>query len=79
MLGCPLRAEGISDEGAVFGRTDLAAIAHWFGIGGQTITDLATLLEMIATFARTGGAAVWDVPISDQVASPVIRRAHPKP
>lgn len=72
-----LRAEGLSDEGAVFGRTDLAAIARGFGIGGQTVTDLAALPEMIRVFAQTGGAAVWDVPISDQVHSPVIARAHP--
>ena len=72
-----LRAEGLSDEGAVFGRTDLAAIARGFGIGGQTMTDLAALPDMIRAFAQTGGAAVWDVPISDQVHSPVIARAHP--
>ncbi len=72
-----LRAEGLSDAGAVFGRTDLAAIARGFGIGGETITDLADLPRLIAGFAQTGGAAVWDVPVSDRVISPVIRRAHP--
>ncbi|WP_346913648.1 thiamine pyrophosphate-binding protein [uncultured Roseibium sp.] len=72
-----LRAEGLSDEGAVFGRTDLAAIARGFGIGGETITDLSQIPEMIAKFQATGGAAVWDIPISDRVVSPVIRRAHP--
>jgi thiamine pyrophosphate-dependent acetolactate synthase large subunit-like protein len=73
-----LRAEGLSDAGAVFGATDLAAIARGFGIGGQTITDLADLPALIADFAAKGGAAVWDVPISDRVFSPVIRRAHPE-
>ncbi|MDG3041799.1 thiamine pyrophosphate-binding protein [Roseicyclus marinus] len=73
-----LRAEGLADDGAVFGPTDLAAIARGFGIGGETITDLAELPELIARFAHTGGAAVWDVPISDRVFSPVIRRAHPE-
>lgn len=72
-----LRAEGRSDEGAVFGRTDLAAIARGFGIGGKTVTDLADLPKLVAEFSDAGGAAVWDVPISDQVVSPVIRRAHP--
>lgn len=71
-----LRAEGMSDAGAVFGRTDLAAIARGFGAGGETITDLAALPELIDAFARTGGAAVWDVPISDRVMSPVVRRSH---
>lgn len=71
-----LRAEGISDAGAVFGHTDLAAIARGFGIQGETVKDLDKLPEMIAEFARTGGAAVWDFQVSDQVQSPVIRAAH---
>lgn len=72
-----LRAEGLSDGGAVFGDTDLALIARGFGVQGQRITDLDLLPEMIEGFRKTGGAAVWDLPISDQVISPVIRRAHP--
>ncbi len=72
-----LRAEGRSDGGAVFGAVDFAAIARGFGIGGETIEDLARLPEYIAEFTGTKGAAVWDVPISDKVVSPVIRRAHP--
>ncbi len=72
-----LRDEGLSDAGAVFGRTDLGAIARGFGIGGVRVDDLANLPGMVKDFARTGGAAVWDFPISDRVASPVIRRAHP--
>ncbi|SHH29930.1 thiamine pyrophosphate-binding protein [Marivita hallyeonensis] len=72
-----LRAEGLSDEGAVFGRTDLASIARGFGIGGETVTDLDAIPDLVSAFAAAGGAAVWDVPISDKVASPVIRRAHP--
>ncbi len=71
------RAEGLSDAGAVFGRTDLAALARGFGIGGQTVTDLAALPDLIAAFGRDGGAALWNIPISDRVASPVMRRAHP--
>ena len=54
------RAEGLSDAGAVFGRTDLAALP-----------------DLIAAFGRDGGAALWNIPISDRVASPVMRRAHP--
>ncbi len=73
-----LRAEGLSDAGAVFGPTDLAAIARGFGIRGETIIDLDALPALIANFAAKGGAAVWDVPISDRVFSPVIRRAHPE-
>ena len=72
-----LRDEGLSDAGADFGRTDLAAIARGFGLGGQRIDDLADLPALLQDFAQTGGAAVWDFQVSDRVASPVIRRAHP--
>jgi thiamine pyrophosphate-dependent acetolactate synthase large subunit-like protein len=72
-----LRAEGLSDRGAVFGRPDLAAIARGFGVGGETVAELSALPDLVARFQATGGAAVWDVPISDRVVSPVIRRAHP--
>jgi acetolactate synthase I/II/III large subunit len=72
-----LRSDGLSDDGAVFGRTDLAAVARGFGVEGQTIDDLAEIPDLLAKFAQTKGAAVWDVPISDKVFSPVIRRAHP--
>ena len=71
-----LRAEGLSDEGAVFGRPDLAAIAHGFGVGGEAVSDLTALPDLVARFAGSGGAAVFDIPVSDRVASPVIRRAH---
>ena len=72
-----LRADGLSDAGAVFGRSDLAAIARGFGVAGETINDLTILPQLIESFAKSGGVAVWDVPISDKVVSPVIRRAHP--
>lgn len=72
-----LRAEGLSDRGAVFGRTDLAAIARGFGADGETVNDLADLPGHIARFATSRRAMVLDIPISDQVINPVVRRAHP--
>lgn len=72
-----LRAEGLSDAGAVFGRTDLAAIAQGFGLAGRRITDLGDLPEAFAAFAADPRPALWDILISDKVFSPVIRRAHP--
>lgn len=72
-----LRDEGLSTDGAVFGRLDLGAIARGFGVGGHRVTDLAQLPALVQDFAQTGGAAVWDFPISDLVANPVVRRAHP--
>ena len=72
-----LRDDGLPDDGAVFGRTDLAAIARGFGLQGERVEDLDALPDLVARFAADGGAAVWDFPVSDRVASPVIRRAHP--
>jgi thiamine pyrophosphate-dependent acetolactate synthase large subunit-like protein len=73
-----LRAEGLSDAGAVFGRPDFGAIARGFGLDGAQVSDLSALAGLVADFARRGGAVVWDFPISDQVVSPVIRRSHAK-
>ena len=72
-----LRATGMAQEGAVFERTDLAALARGFGLGGETVSDLSALPEMVSQFAQTGGAAVWDIPASDRVVSSGMRRAYP--
>lgn len=71
-----LRAEGLSDAGAVFGRTDLAAIARGFGALGARVTDLTLLSALLQDFARQRGPMVLDFPVSDRVVSPVIRRSH---
>lgn len=72
-----LRSEGLSDEGAMFGRPDFARIAGGFGIGGARVSDLSALPDLVAEFRKTGGAAIWDFPVSDKVISPVMRRFHP--
>jgi thiamine pyrophosphate-dependent acetolactate synthase large subunit-like protein len=74
-----LRAEGMPEEGSVFGTTDLAAIARGFGLPGRTIRNLDELPSLVADFAATGGAAVWDFHVSARVVSPTMRRAHPRP
>ena len=71
-----LRAEGLDDKGAVFGRTDLGAIARGFGLIGETIANLEAIPELLSDFANQEGAAVWNIPVSDKVVSPVIRRSH---
>jgi thiamine pyrophosphate-dependent acetolactate synthase large subunit-like protein len=73
-----LRADGLSDAGAVFGATDLAAVARGFGIAGVRVDDLGVLPRLAADFAAGEGPALWDIPISARVFSPVIRRAHPE-
>ena len=71
-----LRADGLADDGAVFGRPDFAAIASGFGLAGHRLDDLAALPDLIETIMASGGPAVIDVPVSDQVISPVIQRSH---
>ena len=71
-----LRTEGLSEDGAVFGQTDLAAIARGFGAVGVRVNDLGALPGLIDSFAADPRPTVLDIPISDQVVSPVIRRSH---
>lgn len=71
-----LRSEGLSDAGAVFGRIDLAQIARGFGAGGARVKDLASLPALIEEFAVSGSVTVLDMPVSDRVVSPIIRRSH---
>ncbi len=70
-----LRADGLTDEGAVFGYGDLPAIARGFGLNGHTVSDLSALSAMADRFAKSDTAELWDFQISDQVMSPVMRSA----
>lgn len=69
-----LRADGVDESQAVFGRPDFASIAQGFGIRGSTVTDLASLDNLVANLANDGEAAVWDFPISVAVTSPRMDR-----
>ena len=72
-----LRSEGLSEAGSVFGFADFAGIAKGFGLDGRTITDAAEIPAAVEAFARSGGAAVWDLRVSDKVVSRITRQAHP--
>jgi len=72
-----LRAEGMPEDGSVFGRPDFAAIARGFGLDGKNVKRLDDLPKLLEEFAASGGAAIWDFHVSDKVVSPTIRRAHP--
>ncbi|MGA8006329.1 MAG: thiamine pyrophosphate-dependent enzyme, partial [Burkholderiales bacterium] len=74
-----LRAEGMPEDGSVFGYCDFAGIARGFGLAGETFTRLDELPQRLAEFAKRGGAAVWDFHVSAKVLSPTMRRAHPQP
>ena len=69
-----LRADGLTDHGAVFGRRDFAALARGFGIPGVQVTDLGDLPELAAAFDAGTGPMLWDFHISDQVMAPTMRR-----
>lgn len=69
-----LRADGLSDHGAVFGYGDIAAIARGFGLDGHRITDLAQIPDLAQRFEEGQGAALWDFRVSDQVMAPTMRR-----
>ena len=73
------RAEGMPEEGSVFGYCDFAGIARGFGLPGKTFKSLDDLPNLVAEHAKSGGPAVWDFHVSDKVVSATIRRAHPHP
>ena len=74
-----LRSEGMPEDGSVFGYCDFAGIARGFGPPGKTFKNLDDLPKLVAEFAASGSAAVWDFHVSSKVVSPTIRRAHPHP
>ncbi len=71
-----LRADGVSEAGSVFGRPDFAAIARGFGLNGKTFESLDSLAQSMDEFLSAKRPAVWDIHISDQIASPQILKAH---
>jgi thiamine pyrophosphate-dependent acetolactate synthase large subunit-like protein len=73
-----LRQDGLDDSGAIFGRTDFGAIARGFGLRGATVEDLSQLKSWMRDFDAQGTAEIWNIPISDQVTSPTMRRLKAK-
>lgn len=69
-----LRADSLSDHGAIYGRTDLASIARGFGLRGAVVTDLEQVPALVKEFEEGDTAMVLDFHVSDQVMSPVMRR-----
>ncbi|MFL6797776.1 MAG: thiamine pyrophosphate-binding protein [Xanthobacteraceae bacterium] len=69
-----LRADGMDDSGAIFGRTDLAAIARGFGLRGATITDVKQFKPLFEEYQAQDTAEVWNIQVSDLVVSPNTRR-----
>jgi len=69
-----LRADGVDDSGAVFGRTDLAAIAKGFGLRGANVTEVSQIKPLFDAYQAQDKAEVWNIHVSDKVVSPSTRR-----
>ena len=69
-----LRADGIDDSLALFGRPALEKIAHGFGLRGHEVRDVSLIPKLFADFVAQGETEVWNIQISDKVTAPVIRQ-----
>ena len=69
-----LRADGIDDGLAMFGRPAFENIARGFGLRGHEIRDVSVIPKLFADFAAQGESEMWNIQISDQVTAPVIRQ-----
>ena len=69
-----LRADGVDDSGAVFGRPAFENIARGFGIRGAEVCDVDQLPGLFAAFDGQADSEVWNVQISDQVTAPSMRK-----
>lgn len=68
-----LRADGIDDSGAIFGRPNFEAISKGFGLGGATVTDVKQFKALMEAYEKGNETVIWDVHTSDQVTTPKMR------
>jgi thiamine pyrophosphate-dependent acetolactate synthase large subunit-like protein len=79
-----LRADGVDDSQAIFGRPKFEEIGKGFGLRGREIKagDLPNVGKYFAEFAAQSESEVWNIQISDKVTAPIIRatikRGHGK-
>jgi thiamine pyrophosphate-dependent acetolactate synthase large subunit-like protein len=73
-----LRADGLSDHGAIFGYDDFGRIARGFDLRGQIVDDLEKLPGLVEQFSKGDRTEVLDFHISDQVTSPMMRKSSRK-
>jgi len=71
-----LRSDGVNVAGSVFGRADFSGIGDGFGLVGKTFTCLDGLQQCMDEFLSNPAPSIWDIHISDQVASAQILKAH---
>ncbi|MYZ46861.1 thiamine pyrophosphate-binding protein [Propylenella binzhouense] len=68
-----LRADGLDDSGAVFGRPNFKALAEGFGLCGATVSEPGQFRQLFDDYQRQPLATVWDIHISDCVLTPRMR------
>jgi acetolactate synthase I/II/III large subunit len=68
-----LRADGIDDSGAIFGRPNFESISKGFGLGGATVTDVKQFKALMEAYEKGNETVIWDVHTSDQVTTPKMR------
>jgi acetolactate synthase-1/2/3 large subunit len=73
-----LRHDGLDDSGAIFGRPDFTSISKGFGLRGATISSLDQFASLLRDYEAGDAAEIWNIPISDQVISPRMRRVNIK-
>jgi acetolactate synthase-1/2/3 large subunit len=77
-----LRADGVDDSQAIFGRPAFESIAKGFGLRGHEVRDVSVIPKLFADFEKQGESEIWNIQISDQVTAPTMRmtikRGHGK-
>jgi thiamine pyrophosphate-dependent acetolactate synthase large subunit-like protein len=69
-----LRADGVDESGAVFGRPAFQDVARAFGLRGVEFRNVSTMASAFRDFEQQPLAEVWNIQISDQVTAPVMRK-----
>ena len=69
-----LRADGLDDSLAIFGRPAFENIARGFGLRGNEVRDVSVIPKLFADFAGQGETEIWNIQISDKIVAPVMRQ-----
>src|SRR5262249_47602102 len=69
-----LRADGVTDKWALFGRPAFEDNARGFGLRGIDILDVSVIPKLFADFFKEGESEILNIQISDQASAPVIRQ-----
>lgn len=62
-----LRAHGLDESIAMFGREDFARVAAGFGLDGANVSDLDQIPGLLQDYQDGDRAVVWNFPLSDKV------------